>query len=102
MRFGSACSPLMTSANVPRFATFIPLLVSHGIEQLGMFAPWTFLVWLHATLGTVPLAALVVFGFYALYVVKVRLGIDIFPGTGGLHLPGPRTLVKMIARLLDP
>jgi hypothetical protein len=40
-------------------------------------------------------------GLYALYVLKVRLGIDIFP-SGGVHLPGPRTLVKKIARLLRP
>ena len=60
---------------------------------------WNFAVWLHATLGGVMLAALVVFALYALYVAKVHAGIDIFPGAG-LHLPGPRTLARMIARWL--
>jgi hypothetical protein len=46
------------------------------------------------------LAVLVASGFYALYVVKRRLGIDIFPDTG-LHLPGPRTLLRKFARLFD-
>jgi hypothetical protein len=47
------------------------------------------------------LLGLVLAGLYALYVAKVRLGIDIFPGWGQ-RLPGPRTLVKMIARRLEP
>jgi hypothetical protein len=58
-----------------------------------------FAVWLHATLGTVTLVILIAFGFYTLYVVKMHLGIDIFPDWG-LHLPGPRTLVRTIARWL--
>ncbi len=36
-----------------------------------------------------------VIAFYALYLVKTRLGIDIFPN-GGLHLPGPRSLVRRL------
>ena len=59
----------------------------------------SFAVWLHATLGTAALAALIVFTLYALYVLKVHAGIDILPGAG-LHLPGPRTLARMIARWL--
>lgn len=61
---------------------------------------WMYLQRIHATLGTIPLAVLVACGFYALYVVKVHLGIDIFPDTG-LHLPGPRTLLRKIAHLFD-
>jgi hypothetical protein len=60
---------------------------------------WNGAIWLHGTLGTVMLVALIVFALYALYVVKVHLGIDIFPDAG-LHLPGPRTLMRMIARWL--
>jgi hypothetical protein len=40
--------------------------------------------------GTLAVAAL-----YALYVVKMKLGIDIFPHWG-LHLYGPRTLVRLL------
>jgi hypothetical protein len=36
-------------------------------------------------------------GLYLLYVVKAKLGIDVFPGWG-LHLPGPRALARRIAR----
>ncbi|HWI28257.1 MAG TPA: hypothetical protein VN668_14880 [Stellaceae bacterium] len=36
-----------------------------------------------------------VFAFYALYILKVRLGIDIFPDWG-LHLYGPRRLVRWL------
>jgi len=61
---------------------------------------WNFAVWLHATLGTVALAALVALALYILYVAKVHAGIDIFPGAG-LHLPGPRALMRMIARWLS-
>lgn len=60
---------------------------------------WNFAVWLHATLGTVALTVLIAFALYALYVAKMHAGIDIFPNWG-LHLPGPRTLVKMIAHWL--
>jgi len=60
-----------------------------------------FLLWLHAKLGTTPLVGLVLGALYALYVVKRHLGFDIFPNWG-LHLPGPRTLVRIIARKLDP
>lgn len=58
---------------------------------------WNFTVWLHATLGTIAFAVLIAVALYVLYVVKMHAGIDIFPHAG-LHLPGPRTLVKMIAR----
>lgn len=61
---------------------------------------WNFAVWLHASLGTVALAVLIAFALYILYVAKVHAGIDIFPHWG-LHLPGPRTLMKMIARWLS-
>ncbi len=61
---------------------------------------WALLLWLQASLGTLPLLGLAVIGLYALYVVKAHLGIDIFPDWG-LHLPGPRTLVRMIARKLE-
>ena len=60
---------------------------------------WSFAVWLHATVGTVACVALIAFALYLLYVVKVHAGIDIFPGAG-LHLPGPRTLARRIARWL--
>ena len=60
---------------------------------------WHFAVWLHATLGTVALAALIVLALYTLYVAKMHAGIDIFPHWG-LHLPGPRTLARMIAHWL--
>ena len=54
---------------------------------------------LHAWLGTVPLALLVLAGLYGLYVVKSHLGIDIFPNWG-LHLHGPRSAVRwLIGRL---
>lgn len=62
---------------------------------------WNLAVWLHATMGTVALTALVVFALYILYVAKTHAGIDIFPHWG-LHLPGPRSLVKMIAHWLAP
>jgi hypothetical protein len=60
---------------------------------------WNFAIWLHATFGTVAFAALIVFALYILYVIKMHAGIDIFPHAG-LHLPGPRTLVRMIAHWL--
>jgi hypothetical protein len=62
---------------------------------------WSFAVWLQSTLGTVAFTVLIALALYILYVAKMHAGIDIFPGAG-LHLPGPRTLVKMIARLLAP
>ena len=34
-------------------------------------------------------------GFYAAYVVKRWLGIDLLP-QGGLHLPGPRSLLRRL------
>jgi hypothetical protein len=46
----------------------------------------------YAKLGIVPIALLGVFAFYALYEVKRRLGINIFPHWG-LHLPGPRAIL---------
>ncbi|MGO8916027.1 MAG: hypothetical protein ACLQJR_08975 [Stellaceae bacterium] len=61
----------------------------------------TLLIWLHERLGTIPLVGLAVCGFYALYVVKLHLGFDVFP-RWGLHLPGPRSFAKIIARKLDP
>jgi hypothetical protein len=54
---------------------------------------------LYAALGLIPSLLLSVVALYALYVVKVRLGIDIFRN-GGLHLYGPRTLLRrLIAKL---
>lgn len=76
--------------------------MSDAPERLSLISRgWAFLLLLQAKLGIVPLLGLVLTGLYALYVAKVHLGIDIFPGWG-LHLPGPRTLVKMIARKLEP
>lgn len=43
-----------------------------------------------------PALALGLGAFYALYVVKMHLGIDIFPHWG-LHLYGPRSLVRWLA-----
>ena len=51
---------------------------------------------LHAKLGTVPLLLLALAGVYGLYVVKMHLGIDLFRGWG-LHLYGPRSLVRWLA-----
>jgi hypothetical protein len=54
---------------------------------------------LDATLGVIPLLLLALVTLYALYVIKARLRIDIFP-RGGLHLYGPRTLLRrLIAKL---
>ena len=64
-------------------------------------APLTLLTWLHAWPAIISLAGLAVCGLYALYVAKVHLGIDIFPAWG-LHLPGPRSLARIIARKLGP
>ena len=41
------------------------------------------------------LAALLPVALYAAYVVKCRLGIDLLP-QGGLHLPGPRSLLRRL------
>jgi hypothetical protein len=38
----------------------------------------------------------VLLGLYGLYVVKMHLGIDIFPHWG-LHLYGPRALLRWLA-----
>lgn len=55
--------------------------------------------WLYAALGAIPLLLLALLALYALYIIKVRLGIDIFRN-GGLHLYGPRTLLRrLIAKL---
>jgi hypothetical protein len=55
--------------------------------------------WLYAALGVIPLLLLALVALYALYVIKARLGIDIFR-RGGLHLYGPRTLLRrLIAKL---
>jgi hypothetical protein len=54
---------------------------------------------LYAWLGAIPLVLLTVAALYAIYVIKMRLGIDIFRH-GGLHLYGPRTLLRrLIAKL---
>lgn len=53
---------------------------------------WTFCRLAYAKLGIVPTTLLAVFAFYALYEVKRRLGINIFPHWG-LHLPGPRAIL---------
>ena len=37
-------------------------------------------------------------GFYVLYVIKVKLGIDLFRH-GGLHLPMPRALLRRLLQL---
>ncbi|HUC69395.1 MAG TPA: hypothetical protein VMA53_28510 [Stellaceae bacterium] len=50
---------------------------------------------LYAALGLIPLLLLAVVALYALYVIKARLGIDIFRH-GGLHLDGPRTLLRRL------
>ncbi|HJT08724.1 MAG TPA: hypothetical protein VJ747_17465 [Stellaceae bacterium] len=60
---------------------------------------WNFTIGLHATVGTVAFAALVLLALYILYVAKMHAGIDIFPHWG-LHLPGPRTLLRIIAHWL--
>jgi hypothetical protein len=54
---------------------------------------------LYAALGLIPLLLLALLAFYALYLIKGRLGIDVFRH-GGLHLYGPRTLVRrLVAKL---
>jgi hypothetical protein len=54
---------------------------------------------LYAALGLIPSLLLAVIALYALYVIKARLGIDIFRH-GGLHLYGPRTLLRrLVAKL---
>jgi hypothetical protein len=50
---------------------------------------------LHAKFGTVPLIGLAVIGLYTLYVIKMHLGIDIFPNWG-LHLLGPRSFIRVM------
>jgi hypothetical protein len=50
----------------------------------------------HGRIGTVPFVLLVLLALYALYVIKMHLGIDIFPNWG-LHLWGPRTLLRWLA-----
>ena len=50
-------------------------------------------------LGLASLGLLSILGLYALYVVKMKLGIDLLPN-GGLHLPGPRTLLRQILHFL--
>lgn len=61
--------------------------------MIGVIAPFFLL---HAQLWTV---LLVLAGLYGLYVVKMHLGIDIFPNWG-LHLYGPRRAVRwLIGRL---
>jgi hypothetical protein len=56
---------------------------------------------LYAWLGATPLVLLTVAALYAIYVIKMRLRIDIFPHWG-LHLHGPRTLLrKLKAKLGD-
>lgn len=60
---------------------------------------WDLVLLAHAMVGTLPLAVLTVFILYCLYVVKMKLGIDIFPHWG-LHLPGPRTLLREIVGAL--
>jgi len=59
----------------------------------------TGLALLHQKLGTAPLALLVLGLLYGLYVVKMHLGIDLFPNWG-LHLLGPRSLLRAALRLL--
>jgi hypothetical protein len=44
---------------------------------------------------TLALPLLALLALYGLYVIKRRLGIDIFPHWG-LHLPGPRSLVRRL------
>jgi hypothetical protein len=51
--------------------------------------------WLYAVLGLIPLLLLAVVALYAIYVIKMRLRIDIFP-RWGLHLHGPRTLLRRL------
>ncbi len=88
-----AANPEPSLAFVPRMSTLA--------ERFPLLARlWSFLVWLRATLGTIPLLGLAVVAAYALYVAKAHLGIDIFPDWG-LHLPGPRTLVRIIARKFE-
>jgi hypothetical protein len=60
---------------------------------------WDLLLTLHAALGTAGVIVLAIFGLYALYVIKMKLGIDIIPAWG-LHLPGPRTLLREIGQSL--
>jgi hypothetical protein len=57
------------------------------------------LVWLHEWLRMISFIGGAACGLYFLYVAKVHFGIDIFPAWG-LHIPGPRTLAKIIARRL--
>ena len=53
----------------------------------------------YAALGLIPSLLLALLAFYALYIIKVHLGIDIFR-RGGLHLYGPRTLLRrLVAKL---
>ncbi len=61
---------------------------------------WDLFLALHAKLGTAPMLVLAIIGFYVLYEIKAKLGIDIFPHWG-LHLPGPRTLFRQIAQAME-
>ncbi len=79
------------------------MFAQHGVDLDGECARdarrLTLLIWLDDRFGTVPLVGLALGLLYALYVVKRHLGIDIFPDWG-LHLPGPRSVAKIIARRL--
>lgn len=44
---------------------------------------------------TLLLLLLILAALYALYVIKRHLGIDVFR-PGGLHLPGPRSLLRRL------
>jgi hypothetical protein len=50
---------------------------------------------LHDLLQTALFSLLGVAALYVLYVIKARVGIDIFP-EWGLHLYGPRSLVRWL------
>jgi hypothetical protein len=55
---------------------------------------------LHARLGTIPLVLLVLAGLYGAYVAKMHLGIDLFRDWG-LHIYGPRSLMRWLASKMD-
>lgn len=62
---------------------------------------WSYLSALYAHPWALPAIFLLsLCAFYALYVIKMHLGIDFFPNWG-LHLPGPRSAVRMVAHKLD-
>lgn len=50
-------------------------------------------------LGPVPIVLVLLLGIYLAYVVKAKLGVD-FLAEGGLHLVGPRTLLRQLAAWL--